>query len=214
MIALLRYDVLKSARDGSLAAFFLLPMLIPVFALLGGTFVHGFHYPLTMEVRWSPAQNAAMIGTVASVVCPVFALMPAFWALRAEIETRSVAALAMAARPVTIVTTVVGFATLISVAAWIGSIAWIGLLTTALPNGLPLLAAKVAAGALAAASIGVLAVSISPQPAMIVAALIACMPLLVGFEKSKGALGLLLPVVFAVICTAVAGIFVERRCAA
>ena len=214
MIALLRYAILKSTRDGSLPAFVFLPMLVPLAALAGATLGKGhWHYPFYLNVQYTPVQNANLAATIGVAIAVFFTVIPAFWTFRPEIETRSIGALLLAARPVTVALTLILFAASIGLLGWIGSVALIGTLTGALPSHLALMTLKLATGVLAASSVGALVVTISPQPFMIVCSYIVCMFLVPWVASSKGWLQILVALTAAILCTALTTLLLERRCA-
>ena len=213
MKALLRYLSLKSWRDSSLVAFVLVPALAPPSAIIGAT--HALRYPMYMDARWSPIANASNACEIGSLMCAFFAIIPAFWVLRPEIASRSVAALALAARPRTIVASMIAYAVVIEMSAFVIAVVAITALTSVAPAGIALVAAKTALSTVAAASFGALAVTISPEPAMIIGGCFGYMILIVPFVmKSKS-----VPVQFAagiaiaLASTALAMFLLERRCA-
>src|SRR5258706_5707647 len=111
MIAILRYAYLKSLRDSSLIAFILVPMFFPVAALSGVTIAKGHpRYPMYMDALFTPVQNATLCAQIAIAMCIFFTVIPAFWTLRPEIATRSVASFLFAARPLTVTLSLILFA--------------------------------------------------------------------------------------------------------
>lgn len=214
MTALLRYLLLKSWRDSSLITFLIVPMLVPVAALAGVTLANGhLQYPFYMNVQYTPVQNATLVAAIAMATASLFASISAFWALRPEIANRSVGAFFFAARPLTVALTLILFGAALAWTAWIGALAIIGALTSALPANLLLATLRVAAGCLAASAAGALVVTISPQPAMIVASYFGCVVLIPMLAKSKGSVQLLVALVVAMVCTALSAFLLERRCA-
>lgn len=222
MRALLHYNFLKGRRDLSLLAFVIIPAFLPIAVLCGSTFTKAWspheaataHYPMFMEVHYSPSQNAKMATDVASFMSAFFAIIPAFWSLRNEMITRSVAALAMAARSPQIVLASVLYATAIACAAWMFGIASIGILTTAISPTLARSAAEIVVLAFAFGALGTLTVIISPQPGMIAGALPLAAVALSFVEKKKAAAPQMMGVlVFAILATAIASFVLERKCA-
>lgn len=214
MMALLRYAFLKSMRDGSLPAFLFLPMLVPSGALAGVTLAKGqWHYPFYMNVQYTPVQNATLAATIVMALSVFLSGIPAFWTFRPEIETRSIGALLLAARPVTIALALILFAASIGLLGWMGAVALIGALTGALPSHLALMTLKVATGSLAASSAGALVVTISPQPFMVVGSYLGCLFLIPWLADSKGSVQLVVALVASIVCTALSAFLLERRCA-
>lgn len=214
MRALLRYATLKSLRDGTLGAFLIAPMLMPVAALSGVTF-DGFHlrFPMFLNPHYTAAQNAASAAGIAGAVGALFAAIPAFWAFRSEIRSRSIGLFAFAARPIVIVLSLILFAAAIGFAGWISAIVLITVLTTALPPNIGLIAVKMLMATIASSSVGAMIVTISAEPAMIVCSYLGCLTLIPWMEKAKGPVQLTLPLIVSVICFAIATFLLERRCA-
>jgi len=213
MIALLRYLYLKSARDSSLIAFLLVPMLVPVAALSGVTLKSHLQYPFYMDALYTPVQNATLAATIAMAISVLFASIAAFWTLRAEIATRSVGSFLFAARPLTVALALILFAATIGLAGWLGGVALTGALTTAVMPHLALITLKVVVALIAASAAGALVVTISPQPGMIIGSYLGCVVLIPLVAKSKGSVQLLVAVVVAIVCTLLAAFLLERRCA-
>lgn len=214
MIAMLRYALLKSRRDGSVYAFVLLPTLFPLAALCGVTIAEGrWHYPLMMNARFTPIQNATLCAQISLTICVVFTVLPAFWTMRPEIATRSVASFFFAARPVTVAASMILFAFAIGLASWIGAITMIRLLTDAMPPNVAFMTLKAAMGCLAASAVGTVLVTISSQPAMIIGAYVASAAAIPWMESSKSALFALVMGAVSIVCAALAGFILERRCA-
>ena len=218
MNALLRYAFLKARRDGSLWAFIITPIVVPAASLIGSTVgdskPHALHYPMFMAMRFTPVQNATTASDITVLMCILFACLPAFWTLRHEIESRSIGSLALAARPFRITIAAIIFAASLAAMASVISVLVIGALTAALPAHVGLIVIKIVGGALATSAIGMLAVTISPQPYMIACMYFMCLLGIGFFEKAKVALSLqwLAPLGVAIVCAVVAGFLLERRC--
>jgi len=178
MIALLHYAFLKSIRDRSLAVFVLGPALVIAASLFGATLAEGFRYPLYVSRQMSAAQNAEMAGLILTFFAMTFGTVAAFWVFRPEVATKAIGSFLMARRPITVSLAQVTFAAAVAFSAWVVGIAAIAALTSALPPALGWSAVAVAVASIAAASIGALVVTISPQPAMMVWAFLACTALL------------------------------------
>jgi hypothetical protein len=214
MIALLRYAFLKSRRDGSLLGFVFVVTLVPFAAMAGVTLAKGhWHYPFYLNAQYTPVQNANLAAEIVLVVAVFFSAIPAFWTFRPEIETRSIGALLLAARPVTVALALILFAASIGLMGWLGAVAVIGALTSAFPSHLALMTLKLATGVLAASSIGALVVTISPQPFMVVCSYVACLFLVPSVASSKGWVQVVGALVAAILCTALTAFLLERRCA-
>lgn len=215
MNALLHYNVLKGWRDRSLVAFMVIPALVPVAGLVGASFTPGvqLHYPLAMAPHFSAAQNAALIGELASIMCALFSVLPSFWTLRTEIASRSVSSFTMASRPFTVVIMLVIYGASIGYSAWLVSMTFIGILTTALPPHLAFLAFKVGIAALAASAVGALAVTISPEPAVMIGAFCSAFVIVPLFARTVTPAHLIAAFGAALIAIAIAAVLLERRCA-
>jgi hypothetical protein len=214
VIAMLHYAWLKSRRDSSLFAFILIPALFPLAALGGATLAKGhWHYPFFLNPQYTPVQNATLCAQIAVALSVLFTVIPAFWTLRPEIATRSVTSFFFAARPMTVAASVIVFAFALSFTGWIGAIAMIRILTGTLPPHVAFMTLKVAVGCLATSALGTLLVTISSQPALLVGAYMVCALLIPWIEGSKSSLHVMGGVAAAIVCTALAGFILERRCA-
>jgi hypothetical protein len=212
MIAVLHYAFLKSTRDRSLAVFALGPALVIAASLLGATVAQGLRYPLYLGGQMSAAQNAEMAALILTFFAMTFGSVAAFWVFRPEVATKTIGSFLMARRPLTVSVAQVTFAAAIAFSAWIAGIVTIAVLTSALPPAIGWFAAGVAVASIAAASIGALVVTISPQPAMMIWAFFACqalLPLLVN-PAVRPKLLYVVPVV-AIVFTATSAFLLERR---
>ena len=64
-------------------------MFVPLAALTGVSLHKGqLHYPLYMNVQYTPAQNATLAAQIAMAISILFSTIPAFWVLRPEIASR------------------------------------------------------------------------------------------------------------------------------
>ena len=216
MRALLRYSLLKTMHDRSIWGFVAIPSFMACSILIGGSLSHGFadfHYPFGLERGWSPERNAHEAMTIVTLFCVLLATSLAFMALRNELATQSIASIALAVRPTTIAMSLVVFACLATIAAWILGFITVAILTAGLPAGAGLLAIKVVVGALVTASLGALAVTITPEPPMIIGAYVVTLVFMPGFERAKLAPVLLVPVAIALVATGISAFLMERRCA-
>ena len=215
MTAILRYAFLKTTRDGSFIAFALVPILMPVAALVGGTVAqtHGLHYPFFMGRGETPLQSATDVANMTTALAAFFAVLPAFWTFRTEIASRSIGSLALATRPVMIVLALMTLTTAIMIVAWLISMIAILALTTAWPPHVGTLSLKLIAVCLSASATGAAAVAISPEPAMVVAVYLVSAVSIAWFEKAKSAPMLIVPLALSAILAAVATFALERRCA-
>lgn len=215
MTALLRYAFLKTSRDGSFVAFALVPVLMPIAALVGGTVAqsHGLHYPFLMGRGETPLQSATEIANMTTALASFFAVLPAFWTFRSEIASRSIGSLALATRPATIVLALITLTTAIMTVAWLISMIAILALTTAWPPHAGMLSLKLIVVCLSASATGAAAVAISPEPAMVIAVYLASTVSTVWFEKAKSAPMLIAPLALSAILAASATFALERRCA-
>jgi hypothetical protein len=212
MIAVLHYALLKSIRDRSLAIFVLGPALVIAASLLGATIAEGFRYPFYVSRQMSAAQNAEMVALILTFFVMMFGTVAAFWTFRPEVVTKTIGSFLMARRPLTVALAQVTFAAAVTFSAWIAGILTIAALTSALPPAIGVFAVGAAVAALAAASIGALVLTISPQPAMVLWAFLACtalLPLLVN-PAVRPKLLYIVPVM-AILFTAVSAFLLERR---
>lgn len=215
MTALLRYAFLKTTRDGSFIAFALVPILMPIAALVGGTVAqtHGFHYPFLMGRGETPLQSATGVANMTTVLAAFFAVLPAFWTFRSEIASRSIGSLALATRPAMIVLALMTLTTAIMIVAWLISMMAVFALTTAWPPHVGMLLLKLIVVCLSASATGAAAVAISPEPAMVIAVYLASALSTVWLEKTKSASMFIVPLALSAIFVGVATFALERRCA-
>jgi hypothetical protein len=215
MMAILRYAILKTRRDGTFWIFLLVPGFIPAASLIGSSFhrATGFTYPLVMESSWNATRNATLAASIATVMCALISAVPAFWALRAEVASKSIGSIALAVRPIVIVLSTILYSTAIAFLGWCIAIVVIAALTTALPSQLAVIGAKVLLAALTMGSLGVLAVTISADPPMIIGIYLAALFTVSWFEKAKITPLLLVPLAASALFTAFAAFLLERRCA-
>ena len=212
MIAVLHYALLKSLRDRSLGIFVLGPALVIAASLLGATIVEGFRYPFYVSRQMSAAQNAEMVALILTFFVMMFGTVAAFWTFRPEVVTKTIGSFLMARRPLTVALAQVTFAAVVTFSAWLAGMLIIAALTSALPPAIGWFAVGAAIAALAAASIGALVLTISPQPAMVLWAILGCtalLPLLV-HPVIRPKLLYLVPVM-AILFTAVSASLLERR---
>jgi hypothetical protein len=215
MTAVLRYTFLKTMRDGTLWVFLILPAFIPGASLIGASYhrATGFTYPFGMESSWNATRNATLAASIAMMMCALLAAVPAFWALRSEVASKSIGSIALAVRPIIIVCSVVLFSAATAVLGMSVAIAVIATLTTALPSQLGMIVLKVFVAGFAMGSFGILGVMISADPPMIIGIYIAALFSVNWFDKVKIAPILLVPVAVAVMCMGFAAFLLERRCA-
>jgi len=212
VIGILHYLTLKTRRDGSLWGFLLLPMFCPAAGLLGATLTsRQFRYPLFMNAQYTTLANANFTAALATAAVVLLSSILAFWSFRPEIASRSAAAMIFAARPLTIVSTVVVFATAIAVVSWTGAILVIRVLTAAMPSNVLFSALQAVTAALALSAAGMLLLMISPQPAMIIGSYVFALTLL--FLSKMPGTEIVIALAIAVVCTTIATILLERRCA-
>lgn len=221
MIALLRYFTLKSVRDRSLITFIAFVVLVPtgtvLFPSLIGSVVPFRHapplrYPFSMSIEMSPAETANTAGEISTIGAMLLATLPAFWILRLEIASRSVGSLICAARPMTIIGAVVAFASGIAVVGWIVAMIIIVALTASLPAHIARFAGELLVFTVAQAAVGALSVTISLQPAMVVAAYFGySISFLLVLKESKISLQLVVAAIVAMICVATSAFLLERR---
>jgi hypothetical protein len=213
VIAILRYAFLKSMRDGSLAAFLIMPIFMPAAALFGATIGKGMRYPLYMNVEYSPVQNATLVAEIATAIFMMFSALPAFWTLRSEIASRAIGSFFFAARPATAIAALILFAAGIGVTGWLGAMLMIAGLTSAFPPHLGIHMLQVVLSCLAASASGALVVTISSQPAMIVCSYLGCLFLIPWLSKATSGGFAITTLILSAVCATLATFLLERRCA-
>lgn len=214
MIALLRYALLKSRRDHSLTGFLMVPIIVPVAALAGVTLGKGWHYPFFMDQRLSPVQNATFAANISMAAAILFASIAAFWTFRPEILSKSIGSFVFAARPLTIAMSLILFGAAIGFFGWIGSLVLIRVFTAALPAHAGVMVLKVAILTLGASAAGALTVTVSAQPATIVASYLASLVLIGLLQNTRISTQLAVAAGILVISTCLSAVLLERRCAA
>jgi hypothetical protein len=210
MIALLHYAFLKGMRDRSLPIF-LLMMPAQVAAMLIGFSVIKRHlqYPL-LGMEWGHGDVV-----IFSIILPSFvATLSAFWTFRSEVATRAIGSFVIASRPITVVVALIIFAAATATGGSIATTVTIAMLTAALPPEVASFASLGIIASLAGASLGALYVTISPQPAMLVWAFIAGLPLApwILHPPSEPQL-LMIASLLSIVCIGVSAFLLRRRCA-
>lgn len=209
MIALWHYTFLKGMRDRSLPVFLLWGPVYATAALIGVSVAQGrLHYPLSPQ--WDIKDELFFALMTATVI----ATLSAFWTLRTEVATKAIGSFLMATRPISVVVALVVFAAATGVATEIGMIVVSAVVRAALPaNLVPIVLATVILS-LAAASMGALCVTISPQPAMLIWAFCGSLPLVAWMANPSNwpRLVMIAPVI-AILCTAISAFLLRRRCA-
>ena len=220
MTALLRYAILKSLRDGTLAALLIAPAVMVLAPLLGVSAFHAIRgqgtYPLELDPNMPPAATATGIATVGAIISTLASGLAAFWLFRREVATRTLGSLMLAARSRTIALSAVTYAAAGGIGAFLLCVSAIFLFTMHLPSkGITLL--LIAAGScLVAGATGVLLLTFSPDRSMV--APVGAGSLLVAFltfqlrSASAGAAFVAVAATCAVLFS-VAAILLERRCA-
>jgi len=218
VIAVLRYAFLKTSRDGSLVAFLVFPVLAAIGPWLGVTLGSRFG-----ESGPGPKEMAEMSAMMGGTVAISLASMFAFWTFRGEIASRSIGAFLFASRPLTIVIALIIFGTVGGFAAMLVVDGSLAVLAGASPSThLLSFVLNVLAFSLTAAAIGVLSVTISAQPTMLIGALwgtyvLFLIPPILRDKRNEGYIPSIPEylVLFAVafVCAGVATILLERRCA-
>lgn len=217
MIALLRYAILKGMRDRLLPILLLGSPILAAAALISLALSEGqLHYPLSVRLD--------SLGDPARLFALTFASLTAFWAFRSEVATRAINSFVMASRPVHIVVALILYGTVTGIAVWLGAIVTAAALTTELPVNLTWFAIETVIASLFGASIGALAVTISPQPTMLVWAICATLglPVVLLFDAQRGELVfevttraryLTSELVVSILCLGIGTFLLERRCA-
>jgi hypothetical protein len=210
VIALLRYMTIKSMRDRSLPGLVLMPILWPALVMLGNSvYSRSLHYPLTLNPKLSAVGNATLIAQIMGGAILLLASIAAFWTLRPEVASRSIGAFVFGARPLTIVSALVVYATTIGIAGWIGSALVISVLSGAVPSHLVAFTLRLVAMTVAMSTAGALMVMISPAPATVLGAYVAAVAFLL--VERQPAWQVYIAVGVTLVCTAVSTFLLERR---
>ncbi len=223
MMAILRYAFLKSWRDRSLLALMIWPVLGAMAPWMAFTIAAA-----NGEPRPSPMQVAEIlqinIGASAMVLGSIFA----FWTFRGEIANRSIGAFLFPTRPLTIIASLILFATAGGVASTALATTVGAALFKVLPSSyVASFALRMLAFSFTAAAIGAMAVTISSQPTMLIGAIwgtcaVFLIPAIikdsVGKSQRLGQQGISVPEYFAmfavaILCAMIATVLLRRRCA-
>ena len=215
MMAVLRYALLKSMRDGSLVAFALGPVIMVGAAVLGiALFARGTHtYPLTITPEWSAARTAAEIAPVNMFIGAVFACLAGFWSFRGEVVSKSMGAFILAVRPISIQTATTIFGATAGFAGYIATSVVLLALTASLPPHPIQLAVETAFLCLCAAAGGSLAVTISTEAWAIIPLYLSGVIAMPWLIKARGFLPILIAVVLTMAFIATSTLLLRRRCA-
>jgi hypothetical protein len=215
MMAVLRYALLKSMRDGSLVAFTLGPVIMIGSALLGvALFTEGAHaLPLTISPQWSAARTAAEIAPVNMFVGALFACLAGFWGFRGEVVSKSMGTFLLAVRPLTIQTAATIFGAAAGFAGYIANSIALLALTAALPPHPVRMAIETAILCLCAAAGGSLAVTISSEAWAIIPVYLCGVLAVPWLIKAHGILPILIALVLTMTFIATSTFLLKRRCA-
>lgn len=218
MMAVLRYALLKSWRDRSLVAFMIWPMLAGVGPWIAMTLERhaGRNAP-------SPEDIAHISGMIGAMTGVSLASMFAFWTFRSEVATRAVGAFLFAARPLTVIASLILF----GAAGGLASTLIVEGTLAVLAGTAPVI--RLASGVLSivvssfmGAALGALAVTISAQPTMLIGGLwgtyaVLAAPLIAKGESIERHVTTLPEHLFyltvAVVAAGLAAFLLERRCA-
>lgn len=214
MIALLRYLVLKTVRDGSLVIFLATPAVMLSSALIGATLIQGVRYPLYFDTQMSALENARLGASISIVSAIFFATLAAFWTLRPETASRSIGSFVFAARPLTIVFTLTLFATVVGMLSWLPALVVVRAFVSVLPLHLMSLFVKLVVGCMVLSSTGACVLMISTEPATIVGPYILCVLMMALLNDTSTVVQLAAAAILVVISIPLATILLERRCAA
>lgn len=212
MKAMLRYLLLKTQRDGSFWAFLALPALFPIGALVGpivGT--RHFVYPLYMNSQFTPVANATLVADITGACAIIFASIVAFWVLRPEVASHAIGSFLFGARPLTIVVSVMLFATAIEVTAFAIALVVIKVLAAAWPANILFIAFRTVMVTILLSAAGVLLLMISPQPAMMIGTYVFALTM-IPLEK-RPLTQMAIAAIVTVVCVTISTFLLERRCA-
>lgn len=219
MIALLRYLVMKSMRDNTLAALISAPLVMVIAPLLVvwlfQTLSGGWSFPLVIDSRVTPVESGAVMLEVITHLSILASGLSGFWVLRGEIANASIGSFLLASRGRSMAAAATIYAALGAFAAFLLSWGLTSLLTAHVPGGIATLPIVLAACFLGAAA-GVLMVTISAERSMLVLAGAAAILISVPMARSQSVRELVV-----IAGVAIAGLFLilisshllERRCA-
>jgi hypothetical protein len=220
VIALLRYAILKSLRDGTLAALLLAPAVMVLAPLLGVSAFHAIRgqgtYPLELDPNMPPAATAMGISLAGAIISTLGSGLAAFWLFRREVATHTLGSLMLAARSRTIVLSAVAYAATGGIGAFLFCVLMVLLFTLHLPSeGLTILLLAACSSLLASAT-GVLLLTFSSDRSML--APLGATSIFVAFLtfqlRSVPAGIAVAAVAFAgIVLFSVAAVLLERRCA-
>ena len=203
MTGLLRYALLKSARDGSLATM----LAAPTVMIVAPTFVMSL---LTRDNRLVIPTNA--VQGLAVIMAALIASLAGFQLFRTEIADHSIGSLILATRPVTVPLTATVFGAAVGAAAALLTVLALGVLTGSWPASPLEFASRIVIVTIGAASVAILCVALTRS-----AAAIAWMYATIVFVVLSGLLRMrLAPLVslgVVAVSISLATIVLERKCA-
>lgn len=215
MIAILRYALLKNMRDGSLAAFFLGPIVMLSAPLVGvAAFTKDLRvYPLSISPQWTAARSAAEMTIPMLFLAAFFATLAGFWGFRGEIVSRSMGSLVLALRPIQIQAATMLFGAVAGFAGFLGAGLSLFALMDALPPHPLRLLLNAAVLCLFGSAAGSLIVSFSSEPWAILPLYIGMIVVVPWLIKAPSVMALLIGLIMTVVCVALSALVLERRCA-
>lgn len=209
MNALLHYAWLKGLRDRSLLAFGLLPAAQVAATLIVMPLVErtGLHYPLT-SLPWREVKQFPVLMSV------LVAIFTAFWTFRSEIQTKAVSSFVVGSSAITFTLALLILAIVTAIIAMSGGMLTAVLLMASVPDDLARVWTTGALFSIVGASIGLLCVTVSPQPMMLAGTWILVLPFLGMIMKAATPTFPLAALCFgaAIATLFISTLLVRRRC--
>lgn len=186
MSALLRYAILKSRRDGTLAALLLAPSVMIGAPTLIGILIQIVRgeatYPIA--IRAGQLDGPAVFGPALVVIAATIAGVAGFWSFRGEAASRSAGFFFLARRPAEVSVAAAVFGTAAAICSYGIGLLTIAAFCAALPPRVGSQFVALLVASCVAAALGAAAVAISSEVTMLVPVYIAAVAVAVVFVRS------------------------------
>jgi hypothetical protein len=213
MMALLRYALLKSAREKFLAALLVAPAVMLVAPFLGGLAAAALMGPgsALRPKDFGTTHWAGMMATVGAVISSLSAGVGGFWIFRREMANHSLGSFALAARPHAIALAATIYGTAAGMASFLILAGCTSILTGHLPpHATVFLFALVSS--LAASALGAALITVSSETTMLVPVYAGSLVIAM-LVATKGTIFLLAALAASVLFAAASSMLMRRRCA-
>jgi hypothetical protein len=214
MRALLRYAILKSAREKLLAALLVAPAVMLVAPFLGGLAAAALMGPgsALRPKDFGTTQWAGMMATVGAVISSLSAGVGGFWIFRREMANHSLGSFALASRPHAIALAATIYGTAAGMLSFLILAGCTTILTQHLPpHGTVFVAAFVSS--LAASALGAALITVSSETTMLVPVYAGSLLVSILLVTTKGTTFLLAALAASALLVTASSMLMRRRCA-